>query len=75
MDVVGWEQLTVPAGTFRALHVKDAAEQTDAWLLADLYFGLLKATLKDGSAMELMGRGQGAKSSITETPQMMPSPH
>jgi hypothetical protein len=75
MDVVGWEQLTVPAGTFRALHVKDAAEQTDAWLLADLYFGLLKATLKDGSAMELTGRGQGAKSSITETPQMMPSPH
>src|SRR4051812_44726041 len=75
MDVVGWEQLTVPAGTFRALHIKDAAEQTDAWLLADLYFGLLKATLKDGSAMELTGRGQGAKSSITETPQMMPSPH
>lgn len=75
MDVVGWEQVTVPAGSFRALHVKDAAEQTDAWLLADLYFGLLKAKLKDGSAMELTGRGQGAKSSITETPQMMPSPH
>lgn len=73
-EVVGWEQITVPAGSFRALHVRHAGEQTDAWLLADLYFGLVKATLKDGSAMELTGRGADAKSSITETPQMMPSP-
>ena len=73
-EVVGWEQITVPAGSFRAMHVRHAADQTDAWLLPDLYFGLLKATLKDGSAMELTGRGTDAKSSITETPQMMPSP-
>jgi len=74
MDVVGWEQLTVPAGSFRALHIKDAAEQTDAWLVPDLYFGLVRAQLKDGSSMELTGKGTGAKSSITETPQVMPSP-
>ena len=74
MDVVGWEQVTVPAGSFRALHVKHAAEQTDAWLIGDLYFGLLRATLKDGSSLELTGKGADAKSSITETPQMMPSP-
>lgn len=74
MDLVGWEQVTVPAGTFRALHIKAAAEQTDAWVLPDLYFGLLKATMKDGSAMVLTGRGADAKSSITETPQMMPFP-
>lgn len=72
--VVGWEQVTVPAGTFRALHVRHAAEQTDAWVLGDLYFGLLKATMKDGAVMELTGRGTDAKSSITETPQVMPSP-
>ena len=74
MDVVGWEQVTVPAGSFRALHVKHAGEQTDAWLVPDLYFGLLRATLKDGSAMVLSGRGADAQSSITETPQTMPFP-
>jgi hypothetical protein len=75
MTVVGWEQLTVPAGTFRALHVKDAGDQTDAWLVPDLYFGLARAQLKDSSAMELTGKGTGAKSSITETPQAMSFPH
>lgn len=74
MTVVGWEQLTVPAGTFRALHVKDTAEQTEAWLVPDVYFALARAQLKDGSSMELTGKGADAKSSITETPQMMPSP-
>ena len=74
MDLVGWEQLTVPAGSFRALHIKDAAEQTDAWLVPDVYFGIVRARLKDGSSMEMTGKGTGAKSSITETPQMMPSP-
>jgi hypothetical protein len=74
MDVVGWEQVTVPAGAFRALHIKDAAEQTDAWVVPDLYFGLARAQLKDGSAMEMTGKGTGAKSSITETPRTMPSP-
>ena len=74
-EVVGWEQVTVPAGTFRALHVRHTGEQTDAWLLSDLYFGLLKATLKDGSSMALTARGADAKSSITETPTMMSFPH
>lgn len=71
MTVVGWEQITVPAGAFRALHVRHAAEQTEAWIVPDLYFGLLRAKLKDGSTMELTGRGRDAKSSITETPRAM----
>jgi len=74
MERVGWELVTVPAGTFRAMHIKPAGEQTEAWVLPDLYFGLLKATLKDGSSMVLTGRGADAKSSISETPQTMPSP-
>jgi hypothetical protein len=72
MELVGWEQVTVPAGTFRALHIKSPAEQTEAWVLPDFYFGLLKATMKDGSSMVLTGRGTDAKSSITETPRVMP---
>ncbi len=71
MELVGWEQVTVPAGSFRALHIRSAADQTDAWLLPDSYFGLIKATMKDGSAMVLTGRGTDAKSSITETPRSM----
>jgi hypothetical protein len=75
MDVVGWEQTTVAAGSFRAVHLKHAVDQTDAWVVPELYFGVLRAKLKDGSAMELTGRGADAKSSITETPQTMPFPH
>ena len=72
MEVVGWEQVTVPAGSFRALHVVNKSDQTDAWIAPDLYFSLVRAKLKDGSAMELTGRGADAKSSITETPVPMP---
>ena len=71
MELVGWEQITVPAGTFRAMHVKSAKDQTDAWFLPDLYFGLVRANMKDGSSMVLTGRGTDAKSSITETPRRM----
>ena len=71
MTVVGWEQVAVPAGSFRALHIKTNDEKTEAWVLPDLYFGLVKATMHDGSAMELTGRGTDAKSSITETPRSM----
>ncbi len=74
MEVVGWEQTTVAGGSFRALHLKHAVDQTDAWVVPDLYFGLLRAKLKDGSTMELSARGADAKSSITETPQTMPFP-
>ena len=72
MDVVGWEQVTVPAGSFRALHIRDTADHTDAWFMPDLFFGLVRAKEKDGSTMELTGRGTDARSSITETPVTMP---
>lgn len=71
MEMVGWEQTTVPAGTFRALHIREANDKTEAWVLPDLYFGLLRAVMKDGSTMVLTGRGTDAKSSITETPRSM----
>jgi hypothetical protein len=74
MTVVGWEQVTVPAGSFRAMHLKHTADQADAWLVPDLYFGFVRATLKDGSKVELASQGGDAKSSITETPQTMPFP-
>ena len=64
--VVGWESVTVPAGTFRALHVTtdDAGE---VWATRDVPFGLVKLHGKQGD-LALAARGTDAKSSITEKP-------
>ena len=74
MDVVGWEDVTVPAGTFHALHIRHARDQTEAWVRTELYFGMVKVVMKDGGVMALAGHGGGAKSSITETPRDMMGP-
>lgn len=68
--VVGWESVTVPAGTFRALHVR-TDEGGDAWVTRDVPFGMVKVREKNGVTMVLTGRGTGAKTAITETPQDM----
>jgi len=64
--VVGWETVSVPAGTFRALHVTtdDAGE---VWATRDVPFGLVKLHGKQGDLV-LAARGADAKSSITEKP-------
>ncbi|MFN2570346.1 MAG: hypothetical protein ABR537_01850 [Gemmatimonadales bacterium] len=74
MDLVGWEQVTVPAGSFRALHLRQASSGTEAWIQPSLGFPMVKAVLKDNGTMELAGQGTGAKSSITETPREMSFP-
>lgn len=71
-QVVGWESVTVPAGTMRALHVK--AGDADLWATAEIPFGIVKLHEKKGSELVLTGHGMGAKSSITETPQEMSIP-
>jgi len=74
MEVVGWEQVTVPAGQFRALHLKHPRQTmvSEVWLQPDQQFAMIKGTLKDGGVMELAAQGTGATSSITETPVEMP---
>lgn len=70
--VVGWESVTVPAGTFRALHVQDDSGGGDAWILPDLPFALIKTGMGgpgDSGEMELVAHGMGATSAITETPR------
>ena len=71
MDVVGWEEITVAAGHFRALHMKHPRTAMEVWVQPDLEFAMVKGTLKDGSLLELKAQGNGAKSSITETPRAM----
>ena len=70
--VVGWESVTVPAGTFRALHVK-TDDGGEAWTSTEIPFGLVKVHEKDNDLV-LTGRGADATSSITEKPQEMPMP-
>ncbi len=73
MEVVGWETVNVTAGQFKALHMRTGQDVvSDVWVQPDMPFAMVKATLKDGGVMELMGQGTGAKSSITETPVDMP---
>ena len=71
VTVVGTESVTVPAGTFQALHFKDK-DGAEAWVSRDMgTFAMVKVISKDGTVMELIDRGTGAKSAITETPQSM----
>jgi hypothetical protein len=71
--VVGWESVTVPAGTFRALHVRNADGRGESWVVPDLPFAIVKVTRgNDNGAMNdmvLLAHGSGARSEITETPQ------
>ena len=70
-QVVGWETVAVPAGSIKALHLKDS-EGGEAWMSRDIPFGIVKAHSKDGEDLVLTGRGMDAKSSITEKPMELP---
>ena len=70
--VIGWESVTVPAGTFRAIHVKNATGNSDSWVTAELPFALVKEQdSEDGQSrqMLLIGHGMGARTAITEHPR------
>jgi hypothetical protein len=69
-QVVGWESVTVPAGTFRALHVT-TGDGGELWASRDVPFGVVKTHGKQGD-LALTGRGADAKSSIAEKPMEMP---
>jgi hypothetical protein len=64
--VVGWESVTVPAGTFRSLHLTFDSD-AEVWASSEVPFGLIK-TRRKGGGMVLTGHGTDAKSSITEKP-------
>ena len=69
--VVGWESVTVPGGTFRALHVVGASGHSDSWVVPDLPFALVKENANDEEHTQtvLVGHGTGARSQITERPR------
>ncbi len=67
----GEESVTVPAGTFKALKYHNTKYNSDTWLVPSRPFVMVKSTGKDFE-MSLSSSGDGAKSSITETPSEMP---
>jgi hypothetical protein len=71
---VGVESITVPAGTFRAVHFRVASggNPGDAWIVEGLPFGMIRWTGSEGEAAELVDRGDDAVTQITETPMEMP---
>jgi hypothetical protein len=70
LSVVGQESVKVPAGTFTATHLHNAADSTDVWVSGQVPFGLVKSQ-SPRVTMQLSGMGKDAKKSITETPQEM----
>ena len=69
---LGWESVTVPAGTFRALHIKDAEGKVNMWIVPDLPLALVKQQGPEnegGGELVLTAHGTGATTVITDTPQ------
>lgn len=71
---VGVESVTVPAGTFDAVHfrVVSGGSPGDAWIVEGMPFGMIKWTGSGGESVELVDRGDDAVTQITETPLAMP---
>lgn len=67
----GTEEITVPAGSFRARHYE--GEQTAEVWLADVPFGIVKLIQPQGT-MELVGHGTDARSSLRGEPEELRIP-
>jgi hypothetical protein len=70
VTLVGEESVTVPAGTFKAARFHNDKHESDAWMVRDQPFYLVKSLGKDHEIV-LVSSGDGASSSITEEPQDM----
>jgi len=71
-NFVGEETVETPAGTFHTLHVHTDEQNGDAWVSAEVPFGMVKGSSQDGPTMVLVQYGTDAVSQITETPVDMP---
>lgn len=71
VTLVGEETVKVPAGSFKALRFHNDKYQSDTWISPSVPFSLVQ-TITPRHQVALLALGDGAKSSITETPQEMP---
>jgi hypothetical protein len=70
VSLVGEESVTVPAGTFSATHFHNEKHNSDAWMVKNQPFYLVKSVGKNHE-IALASSGDGATSSISEEPQEM----
>jgi hypothetical protein len=70
VTLVGKERVSVPAGSFPALHFRSEERQNESWVSAEVPFSLVRSTGKDYQ-VELTAQGAGATSSIKEKPREM----
>ncbi|HKA60294.1 MAG TPA: hypothetical protein VKD28_16885 [Gemmatimonadales bacterium] len=68
MQLVAWDDLSVPAGKFRAMHLRDPRTSADFWITPGAQSGIVKLIWKDGSTAVLTAQGSDAKSSLTGMP-------
>ncbi len=71
---VGEESITVPAGTFRAVHYRltTGSNQGDAWIVEGVPFGMVKWTGAKGETAVMVAKGDDAQAELTEEPMVMP---
>lgn len=67
-EVVGREDVTVPAGTFTTTHLRFPASGGDVWVSDAVPFGIVRGDVPGQGTTELAAHGRDAVSSITETP-------
>lgn len=67
-EVVGQEEVSVPAGTFTTTHLRFPATGGEVWVSADVPFGVVRGDIPGQGTTELKAHGGDATSSITETP-------
>lgn len=66
VEEVGWETVSVPAGSFRALHLRSTELKAEWWISKEASFGMVKFVGLGGQEMVLVGHGSDAQSSLNE---------
>jgi len=72
VEPAGEETIEVPAGSFKTIRMHNSKYNSDAWVSPKVPFYMVKMKGEDYE-MSLLQTGNGAESSIKETPQEMPS--
>lgn len=70
-QVVGMEEITVPAGTFVTTHLRFPSTGGDVWVSNAVPFGIVRGQLPNQGTVELRAHGTDATAAITETPISM----
>lgn len=71
-EVVGRETVSVAAGTFETTRLRFPATGGEVWVSDEVPFGIVRGDVPGQGTTELSAHGDGAVSSIRETPMALP---